>query len=286
MGETCMSDGLSYPAFVERAQAESPEVAIVLGSGMSGVMKRCRPIARLPFAEVPGLSATSVAGHAGCLTLGEWESQCVLLFEGRLHFYEGHLWRIVTQPVQIAHFLGARILLLTNAAGGIRDELAPGSLMAIRDHIEWTRPYGWRHPGPGGLGCSRPSPYSPRLLQILTEAAQELGLALPQGIYAAVTGPCYETPAEIRALKVYGADAVGMSTAREIQAGYELGMECAAVSCITNRAAGLSSAPINHEEVLTTAAAQAKRLADLFDGFLRRLGCSSGRECPGGERRA
>src|SRR5438445_1526167 len=143
--------------------------------------------------------------------------------------------------------------------------------MVIRDQIEWTRPNCWRQAGPGGLGCSRPAPYSPRLLQALTESAQELGFDLPRGIYAAVTGPCYETPAEIRALKICGADAVGMSTAREIQAGHDLGMECAAVSCITNRAAGLSAAPINHEEVLATAAAQAKRLSRLLDGFLHRL---------------
>ena len=266
-----MSDGLSFADFVERAQALPPDVAIVLGSGMSGVVQRCRASLRLPFAEVPGLAATSVTGHTGCLTLGDWGSKRVLLFEGRLHYYEGHKWSSVTQPVQIAHFLGARILLLTNAAGGIHDRLDPGSLMAICDHLEWTRPQCWRQAGPGGLGGSRPAPYSPRLLQLLTESARVLGFDLPGLIYAAVTGPCYETPAEIRALKVCGADAVGMSTAREIQAGYDLGMECAALSCITNRAAGLSAAPINHEEVLTMAAAQSKRLSDLLDGFLRRL---------------
>jgi purine-nucleoside phosphorylase len=205
-----------------------------------------------------------VAGHGGRLTLGDWAGKRVLIFEGRLHYYEGHPWRIVTQAVQIAQFLGARNLLLTNAAGGIHDALAPGSLLAIRDHLEWTRPACWRS-GP------RPSPYSPRLLQVLTEAAGEIGFTLPRGVYAAVTGPCYETPAEIRALKIWGADAVGMSTAREIQAGCDLGMECAAVSCITNRAAGLSTTPINHEEVLTTAAAQSQRLADLLEVCLRRL---------------
>lgn len=266
-----MSDVQSFAGFVERAQARPPDVAIVLGSGMSGVAERCRSTSRLSFAEVPGLFVTSVAGHNGCLTLGDWGDKRVLLFEGRLHYYEGHVWRSVIQPVQIAHFLGARTLLLTNAAGGIRDDLGPGSLMAIHDHVEWTRPYSWRQAGPSTLGCARPAPYSPRLLQFLTEAARELGFDLPRGIYAAVTGPCYETPAEIRALKRCGADAVGMSTAREIQAGYDLGIECAAVSCITNRAAGLSQAPINHEEVLTTAGAQAQRQSDLLDRFLRRL---------------
>jgi purine-nucleoside phosphorylase len=196
----------------------------------------------------------------------------VLVFEGRLHFYEGHAWRSVVLPVQTAAFLGARVLVLTNAAGGIHDDLAPGSLMAIRDHIEWTRPCWWRHPGPGGLGAARPSPYSPRLSALLQQAAGSLNLKLHTGIYAAVTGPSYETPAEVRALKKCGADAVGMSTAREVQAGADKGMECAAVSCITNRAAGLNIGPIHHGEVLTTAAEQGERLADLLEAFLQRLG--------------
>src|SRR5262249_26258374 len=139
------------------------------------------------------------------------------------------------------------------------------------DHIEWTRPACWLNPGPGSLGTARVSPYSTRLSGLLSLAAAEQNLELFSGLYAAVTGPCYETPAEICALKHWGADAVGMSTAREIQTGYELGMECAAVSCITNRAAGLSTGPINHEEVLATAAAQAERLAGLLESFLRLL---------------
>jgi purine-nucleoside phosphorylase len=260
-----MSDAiLSFAAFAERAQARPADAAIVLGSGMSGLAKRCRIRSRLPFTEVPGLARTSVVGHTGCLTLGEWAGKRILVFEGRLHFYEGHPWRGVTQPIQIAQFLRARILLLTNAAGGIREELAPGSLMAIQDHVDWTRPHCWRQ-------ACRPSPYSPRLLEILSVSARQLGFPLPRGVYAAVTGPCYETPAEIRALKSWGADAVGMSTAREIEAGQRLGMECAAVSCITNRAAGFCSGPINHEEVLITAAAQSERLADLLETCLRQL---------------
>lgn len=263
-----MSEIVSFPSFVEQTREAAPDVAIVVGSGMCGLADRCQNILRLPFAAVPGLAATSVPGHPGCLTLSDWAGKRVMLFEGRLHYYEGHPWRSVTEPVQIAHFLGARVLLLTNAAGGIHDMLGPGSLMAIRDHLEWTRPYCWRQ---AGVVPARPSPYSPRLLRILTEAARDLGFELASGVYAAVTGPCYETPAEIRALRIWGADAVGMSTAREIQAGHDLGMECAAVSCITNRAAGLSAAAINHEEVLTTAAAQTQRISDLLEACLRRL---------------
>ena len=143
--------------------------------------------------------------------------------------------------------------------------------MAIQDHLEWTWPYCWRRPGPGSTVGPRPSPYDAGLLDLLDQASEELGIRLLRGIYAAVTGPCYETRAEIRALKSLGADAVGMSTAREIQQGCDLGMACAALSCITNKAAGLSDSPINHEEVLTTAKAQAERLSDLLEGFLKRL---------------
>lgn len=266
-----MNHSQAFAVLTEVAQSGPPEVAIILGSGMGQVARGLRVEGLAPFLEVPGLAATSVVGHNGCVKLGEWAGKRVLCFEGRLHYYEGHPWRSVIEPVRIASYLGAQVLLLTNAAGGIHDALQPGSLMALRDHIEWTRPYCWRHPGPGGVGPERPSPYSPRLLQLLDEAAKEIGVPLLQGTYAAVTGPCYESPAEIRAMRSWGADAVGMSTAREIQAGFDQGMECAALSLITNRAAGLSASPINHEEVITGATAQQERLAQLLEAFLRLL---------------
>jgi purine-nucleoside phosphorylase len=258
----------SFDGFCAVAAKEPPRVGFVLGSGMGLVARRLERAVSVPSAEVPGLAASSVAGHSGRLSVGDWLGQRVLLFEGRLHFYEGHPWESVTLPVRLAADLGVRVLLLTNAAGGIHDALVPGSLMAIRDHIEWTRPYCWREPGPGGLGPARPSPYSARLLPLLQSVAAKKRIDLHEGVYGAVTGPCYETPAEIRALKAWGADAVGMSTAREVQAGADLGLECAAVSCITNRAAGLSGGPLHHDEVLQTAAAQAERLADLLAEFL------------------
>jgi purine-nucleoside phosphorylase len=222
----------------------------------------------IPFADLPGLAGPTVPGHRGCLSVGDWKGRRVLVFEGRLHRYEGHPWERVTEPVRIAFALGARMLLLTNAAGGIRDDLLPGTLMVLRDHLEWTQPYCWKQP-------ARPSPYSAGLLQQLQRVAGQLGMQLPQGVYAAVTGPSYETPAEIRALRAWGADAVGMSTAREARAACDLGMECAAVSLITNRAAGLAAGPIHHGEVLSTAAAQTHRLVQLLEGFLHSSSCLS-----------
>jgi purine-nucleoside phosphorylase len=236
---------------------------MILGSGLGHLADRLRDVLEMPFQQVPELGAPSVPGHRGALLLGEWAKRIVLVFSGRLHAYEGHPWRRVVQPVRVARALGADTLLVTNAAGGIRADLNPGDLMAIRNHIEWTRPDCWKRPTP-----APPSPYSPRLLERLEQAATRIGFALTLGVYSQVTGPSYETRAEIRALRTSGADAVGMSTAREVQTGADIGMHCAAISCITNKAAGLSDGPINHEEVLATAATQRERLADLIEGFL------------------
>jgi purine-nucleoside phosphorylase len=181
-----------------------------------------------------------------------------------LHFYEGHPWSKVMQPIMIARDLGARYLLLTNAAGGIREDLVPGKLLAVNGHIDWTQ--GYR----GDRGPTR-NPHDQRLNSLLLEAGRDLGMNLPTGLYAQVTGPCYETPAEIRALKSLGVDAVGMSTAREVVAGFELGLTCAALSCITNRAAGLGPGLICHDDVLASTLESRDRMAGLLECFLRRL---------------
>lgn len=244
---------------------------MVLGSGLGDIAQRVRPECRLPFAAIPGLEGAGVVGHKGMVTLGDFAGRRVLLFEGRLHYYEGHPWEKVVRPMHLAQQLGARSVVLTNAAGGIHDALHVGSLMVLRDHIEWTRPYAWRQPGPGALGPTRPNPYSARLLEIFRQAGQSIGLPVLAGVYAQVTGPCYETPAEIRALKIWGADAVGMSTARESQAAYDLGLECAALSCITNRAAGLSAGALDHSEVLTAGKEFSQSAGRLLERFIHHL---------------
>jgi purine-nucleoside phosphorylase len=263
-----MSQAATFSQWVEAVRLARPSVGFILGSGMGAVADRLTNPQSIPFDEIPELAPTSVDGHKGYLTLGAWLGRPVLIFEGRLHCYEGHSWRKVVLPVVTAQYLGVSLLVFTNAAGGIHESLVPGSFMAIRDHIEWTKPYCWRLSGPGGLGTERPSPYSGRLLGILKQAARSLGMEHHEGVYGAVTGPCYETSAEIRALNSMGADAVGMSTAREVQTAFDAGLECLGISCITNRAAGLSQAPINHEEVLATASLQSKRLADLLESCL------------------
>jgi purine-nucleoside phosphorylase len=255
----------------KRARSLQPSVALILGSGMGAVTERMRVEAFVPFAAVPQLGTATVQGHRGRITLGVWADRPVLVFEGRLHFYEGHPWPRVVWPAVAAHALGARQWIVTNAAGGIRETFVPGCFMGITDHLEWTRPLCWKQPGSGALGISRPSPYSPRLLTLAAARAAELGIDFHQGKYASVTGPSYETPAEIRALRFWGADAVGMSTAREVQTGHDLGLECLGISLITNPAAGITTQPLNHGEVLATAAAQSQQLAMLLEELVKIL---------------
>jgi len=240
------------------ARERAPRIAMILGSGLSDLADRLEDVVETPFANVPGLDAPGVAGHRGVLLLGRWASVPVLVFAGRLHYYEGRSWRDVVQPVHIAHQLGATMLLATNAAGGIRDDLNPGDLLALHGHLDCTNA-GWWRPKP----LIRSNAYSPRLLDSLRQ------LGLPTGVYAQLTGPCYETPAEIRALRACGVDAVGMSTGREIEAGFALGMECAAISCITNKAAGLGSGPIHHDEVLDVGRKVRECMLSLLEDFVR-----------------
>ena len=252
-----MSAAPAIDVFRTECGAMRPEVFVVLGSGMGLLVERVRVKASLLFEDVPGLPGSTVAGHRGRFALGTWAGVPVLLAEGRLHYYEGHDWPVVVRPIQFAAELGATLAILTNAAGGIRDDLGPGSLMPLRDQIEWNTPWPWRQPPPA-------SPYSPALLKRIAAAE---GASAP-GTYGAVTGPTYETPAEIRALRAVGADAVGMSTSREARAGVAAGLQLAGISLITNRAAGLSETSPNHEEVLATARKAADRLADLIEAVI------------------
>jgi purine-nucleoside phosphorylase len=241
-------------------------VGIVLGSGLGDIAIRVQPSQAIPFHEAAGLQACTVEGHAGRLLVGEWAGQRVLVFCGRLHGYEGHAREQVVAPIQMAAALGVRAILVTNAAGGIREDLLPGTLMTIRAHLDLTRPGFWRRHVQLQSRCSQ------RLSALAVEEAKSSGIELREGSYAAMLGPNYETPAEIRALRSLGIDAVGMSTAAEIEAAAELGLECLAISCITNRAAGLSATRLTHDEVLANSQSQARRLGDLIEVVLVRLG--------------
>ncbi|MCE9564700.1 MAG: purine-nucleoside phosphorylase [Planctomycetes bacterium] len=246
-----------FTEFSRIARSFAPQTAIVLGSGLGGVTAGFSEVATVSFADVPGLVQTTVQGHHGRIAVGHWHGTPTLLFLGRLHFYEGHSQDAVTAPIRRAADLGVKRLILTNAAGGIHPSLNPGSLMAICGHIKLIGPNAWRTLA---VGTAVKMPYSSRLLE---------RMCLLAGVYAALTGPCYETPAEIRAYAASGVDAVGMSTALEAEAAAELGMEVAAISCITNKAAGLSAAPLDHTEVLVNAKLAVDQLAALLGELIK-----------------
>jgi purine-nucleoside phosphorylase len=259
--------------FTAVVRALQPATAVVLGSGQSMVLKDLREEASIRFTEVPDLAPPTVTGHAGKIAVGTLNGISLLVFQGRTHFYEGHPWEKVAAPIRLAAGLGIKTLLLTNAAGGIHPSLGPGSMMIVRDHLFWQEPGSWRGPGPIGCGCvagDRPSSYSTRLIDAFHAAGREVGEELVEGVYAAVTGPCYETPSEIRALQKCGADAVGMSTAHEIETGTRLGMSCAALSGITNKGAGLSDEILDHREVLHAMSQLRERLQRLISAFVMR----------------
>jgi purine-nucleoside phosphorylase len=254
-----------FDDFAAAVRAHRPRVAVVLGSGLGAVPHHFAEAASVAFADVPGLTATSVHGHSGTIALGACAGVPLLVFRGRLHVYEGHSWDRVAAPVRLMADWGVKTLILTNAAGGIHDALGPGDLMVLRDHLWLQVPNSWKT-----ASEPRPSPYSPRLIELLQKA--EPDRELMAGVYAALTGPCYETPAEIRALRAMGADAVGMSTAFEANIAADLGMDVAAISCITNKAAGLTSGTLDHKEVLANAGRPAERISGLLETLLPNVG--------------
>jgi purine-nucleoside phosphorylase len=229
-----------------------PEVALVLGSGLGTLAEAAEEAIRVPTADIPGYPRSTVAGHAGELVFGRLEGRDVLFVNGRVHLYEGHASRDATFPVRLAHALGVRRLLLTNAAGGVHPNLNAGSLMLIEDHVNLT--FASPLSGPVDEGAVRfpdmSAPYC-RAWQAEAEAAAlRLGIRLHRGTYAWTMGPSYETPAEIRMFARLGADAVGMSTVPETLQARALGMDVLGISAITNRAAGLGDAVLAHEDVL------------------------------------
>jgi purine-nucleoside phosphorylase len=252
---------MNFLDFTTVVRQHQPTFAVILGSGLGSVPHRFEELAAVPFGEVPGMVAPSVHGHSGKISLGMCAEKPILVFRGRLHYYEGHAWDRVTTPIHIAAQLGVRILMLTNAAGGIHEQLNPSDLMLIRAHLFWQRPNAWQEE-------AKPSPYSARLGQMVQDSERALGRELLSGVYLAVTGPCYETPAEIRAFRSAGADAVGMSTAYEALTATSLGMECFAISSITNKAAGLAPGVLDHQEVLANAHLPAQRLSEIVERLL------------------
>jgi purine-nucleoside phosphorylase len=244
--------------FVESQSSLRPKIAVVLGSGLGGFANSLSRAVRIPYREIPGFPAATAIGHAGELVVGTMSADGrgtdVMVMSGRSHLYEGYTARQVTSGIRLFHELGLRRVVLTNAAGGINLDFAEGALVLISDHInlQGVNPLVGPDDGLGPRFPDMTEAYSLELREMARETAAEIGIRLYEGIYAAVLGPSYETPAEIRYLKSIGADLVGMSTVAETIAANHLGMEVLGISCVTNLAAGLGAGKLHHEEVLAT----------------------------------
>jgi xanthosine phosphorylase len=255
---------------VERAGAQ-PRVGVVLGSGLGPVADAVEDATVIPYSDLPGFPQPGVEGHAGRAVAGTIGGVPVVAFQGRAHLYEGVDLDQLRTPVRALRAAGAEIILLTNAAGSLRADLGPGRLMLIEDHINLTGTNVLAGPNEDALGPRFPSlrdAYDPKLRGELRSAAKAIGVELADGVYLAVTGPSFETPAEIRAFHTLGADAVGMSTVHETTAARHAGLRVAAVSAITNYAEGMSEEPVSHEQTLRDAAKAADDLAPLITKFV------------------
>ena len=257
-----------------KAKGRTPRVAVVLGSGLGGVADAVQDGVEIPYSEIPHFVKSTVQGHDGKLIIGSCGGIDVVLMKGRAHFYEGYSMEEVTVPVRVFNLMGIRSLILTNAAGGAAPHLSAGSLMAITDHINLMGENPLRGPNDERFGPRFPDMtgvYTPSYVEAAHEIAREIGIVLFEGVYMALRGPTYETPAEIRMMRKLGADAVGMSTVPEATVARHCGMRVLAISCITNVAAGLTSAEINHSEVMTVGERAGKQLAELIVRVIPRI---------------
>jgi purine-nucleoside phosphorylase len=248
-----------------------PELGIVLGSGLGGLADQVDGAVSIPFAELPGWPAATAPGHAGRLLLGRLGGRPVVLLQGRFHLYEGNDPGLVVQPILLFRALGARVVILTNAAGGLDPSFGPGTLMVMRDHINLTGRNPLIGPNAGGLGERFPDlteAWSPRLRERLHAAGKAEGVPLAEGVYVGLLGPNYETPAEVRMLAALGGHAVGMSTVLECIAARWVGLEVCGISLVTNPGAGYTGVPLTHEEVLAAGAEAGPRLARVIRRFV------------------
>jgi purine-nucleoside phosphorylase len=251
-----------------------PELGIVLGSGLGGLADDLEDSVAIPFAELPGWPAATAPGHVGRLLLGRLGGNRVALLQGRFHLYEGHDPGLVVQPILLFARLGAKAVLLTNTAGGLDPSIGPGTLMAISDHINLTGRNPLIGPNAATIGARFPDltdAWNPRLRARLLAAAATEGVHMAEGIYVGLSGPNYETPAEVRMLAQLGAHAVGMSTVLECIAARWAGLEVVGVTLVTNAGAGYSGEPLTHDEVLAAGAEAGPRLARVIRRFVADL---------------
>ena len=259
---------------VRRQTAVEPEAGIVLGSGLGGLADDLEDAVAIPFRDLPGWPAATAPGHVGRLLLGRLGGRSVVMLQGRFHLYEGNDPGLVIQPMLLFKALGARLVVLTNAAGGLDPSFGPGTLMIMRDHINLTGRNPLIGPNADEIGPRFPDmteAWSPRLRAALKTAAAAEGVDMREGVYVGLSGPTYETPAEVRMLAALGGDAVGMSTVLECIAARWAGLEVCGVSLVTNAGAGYTGAPLTHEEVLEAGTSAGPRLAKVIRRFVEDL---------------
>ena len=256
--------------FIEAQTEQRPEIGLIMGSGLGVLGDYLEDAVTIHYQDIPHFPISTVEGHAGELLIGTLSGKTVLLMRGRFHMYEGYGPELTAFPVRVMKALGVKTLLVTNAAGGINTDYESGNLMLISDHINLTGKNPLIGPNDDELGVRFPDmsqAYSKRLRSIAREIAEAQGIPLREGVYAGLLGPTYETPAEIRMLRVLGADAVGMSTVAEVIAARHSGIEVVGISCISNMAAGILDQPLSHAEVMETT----ERVKSQFLGLVKAL---------------
>lgn len=261
----------------------TPKIGIVLGSGLGAVADSVANLTIIPYSEIPHFPQSTVEGHSGRLVAGLLNRVPVIVMQGRIHFYEGYSPSQVTFPMRVLGTLGIRAVILTNAAGGIAEDYRIGQLVALADHINLmgfnpltgaNEPRFGFQPGSGLRFTDMTEAYSRRLRALAQEAATAEGFPLDEGVYLAVPGPSFETPAEIRAFRALGATLVGMSTVPETIVARHMGIEVLGISCVTNLAAGLGSKPLSHEEVFAAGRLVERRMALLFERLVPKMAAS------------
>jgi len=261
-------------AHVRSRSKLQPQVGVILGSGLGNVVKSIDVDTEIPYADIPGAKASTVVGHQGKMILGRAGKVPVVVLSGRMHFYEGYDMREVTLLARVVGRLGIRKLVVTNAAGGVNTSFKPGDLMLISDHINLMGVNPLRGPNIEELGqrfSDMSEAYPESLRKLARDVARENGIMVQEGVYLALSGPTFETPAEIRAFRTLGADAVGMSTVPEVIVMSHMNIPVLGISCITNMAAGILKQKLGHEEVMETTARVEKQFTQLIVGVLQRL---------------
>ncbi|MEK4564738.1 purine-nucleoside phosphorylase [Alkalihalobacillus sp. FSL R5-0424] len=256
--------------YIKGKLSSTPKIGLILGSGLGVLADEIENPTSLPYEDIPNFPVSTVEGHAGQLVVGTIEGKQVIAMQGRFHYYEGYSMEEVVFPVRVMKELGVEQLIVTNAAGAVNESFSVGDLMIIRDHINNQSANPLIGPNDPSLGLrftDMSNAYSKELRTLAHEQASKLGLALQEGVYVANTGPCYETPAEVRMARALGGDAVGMSTVPEVIAARHAGLEVLGISCLSNMAAGILAQPLNHEEVIEVT----ERVRSSFLGLVKSI---------------